>query len=346
MRLSLIVAGTLTTAVLAACGTAGDTDTPAEGAGGPDGFPMTFENCGTEITLDEPVERVFSWNQEMTETLLSLRLGDQMSGTGQWNEDVMESLADENAKVDSVGRDSVSLEAVLDVEPDLLAASWDPFSESDLGSREDFDKLGIPVYVSPTECVGKERTGDSDSSERDGLLDVTIFYDEIEELARMAGHPERGTDLVADLERRVADASGPDYEGTSVLFWYADSEMPYVAGCCGASGFIADALGLTNVFADTKKDWPQVSWEVVAERNPDVLVIPDLDRGGVKSADSGAAKIEFLESNPVTAEMDAVRNKRYILVRGTTLTPSVAMIYGIEEIAEDLDRLGLGAGTS
>ncbi|MFT4088841.1 MAG: ABC transporter substrate-binding protein [Gordonia sp. (in: high G+C Gram-positive bacteria)] len=303
------------------------------------GFPMTIENCGHQLTIKSPATRIFSFNQEMSESLLSMGLANQMVATGRWNEPVLPSLAADAKKVKNLGNDT-SAEAVLDLEPDLLAASWDPFQESSFGSRATFEKVGVPVYISPTECVGKQNTGDSDNSERTGMIDVNVFYDELKQLATIAGRPDRGTELVDDLKKKVDDAQKYDFSSVTAAFWYADSETPYMAGCCGASGFIAEQLKLKNVFADTKKDWPQVSWEAVAAKNPDVLVIPDLDRDNLKSADSGAAKIAFLESNPITKQMDAVKNKRYVLIRGTVLTPSVEMIYGISDIAKRLTELG------
>lgn len=45
-----------------------------------------------------------------------------------------------------------------------------------------------------------------------------------------------------------------------------------MAGCCGAPGIITNALGAKNVFDDSTQKWPQINWETVADRDPDVLV--------------------------------------------------------------------------
>ena len=307
------------------------------------GFPLTIENCGHTLTFEKPATRIFSNNQEMTETLLSLNLQKQIAAAAGWNEDVLPSLAEQNKDVKSLDKDGVSKEAVLELEPDLIASSWSPYNEGNLGERKAFDDLGIQSYISPTECIGKADTGDSDEAERTQLLDVNIFYNEIDELARIAGQPENGPKLVDDLKAQVAAAEQYDFDGTTAAFWYSHEEAPYLAGCCGASGFISKTLNLKNVFDDTSKEWPHVSWEAVAAKNPDVLVIPDLDRESVNTtADSGEAKIKFLESNPITKEMDAVKNKRYVLVRGTALTSSVEMITELKTIAEKISSFGYG----
>ncbi len=73
---------------------------------------------------------------------------------------------------------------------------------------------------------------------------------------------------------------------------------------------ITEAVGAKNVFDDTQDEWPQINWETVADRDPDVLVIGDLTRKS-QTAESAAKKITFLEANPATRTMTAVKEKRY-----------------------------------
>ena len=129
------------------------------------------------------------------------------------------------------------------------------------------------------------------------------------------------------------------------MYWFANSESPYLAGCCGAPGLISSALGVENVFDDTTQEWPQINWEVVAERDPDVIVLGDLTRKS-QTAETAAAKIAYLESNPVTREMTAVREKRFIAVTGAEMNPSLRTVYGVETVAAGLDDLGLAGGAA
>ncbi|NEE35583.1 ABC transporter substrate-binding protein, partial [Streptomyces sp. SID7982] len=115
---------------------------------------------------------------------------------------------------------------------------------------------------------------------------------------------------------------------------------PYLAGCCGAPGVITKELGAKNVFDDTHEEWPQISWETVADRNPDVLVIGDLSRT-MQTAESAEKKIEFLESNPVTRTMDAVKNRRYVLLSGQAMNPTIRTVDGLERVAAGLRDFGL-----
>ncbi|MFT4188688.1 MAG: ABC transporter substrate-binding protein [Aeromicrobium sp.] len=328
-RISLLSIAATTALVLTACGGGGDADEKGPSA---EGFPLAVDSCGEEITVEEPAERIYSANYEMTHTLLALGLADRIVAAGPWAETVTGDRAADAESLETI--EDATSEAVLDLDPDLVVGSWNPFDYG-LTNPELFESLDIPVYISPTECANKEQTGDSDAAERTELLDVEVFFTEVEQLASMAGHPERGTDLVADFRERLAVVAEQDFGDTDAMVWYANPESPTVAGCCGASGIILDQLGLTNVFEDQKAEWPSVGWEDVADRDPDVIVFADLGQA--------EETIEFLKSNPVTSTLDAVVNERYIAVDSAALVSSVAMIEAIEQIAAALPAMGIGS---
>ena len=144
------------------------------------------------------------------------------------------------------------------------------------------------------------------------------MYQEVEELAKIHGVPDKGKqvndELKSRLEKAIAQKGG---KPVKVLFWFANSEAPYVAGGSGASQFVSDQLGVTNIYSDQKDEWPQVSWEDVADKNPDIIVMGDLTRKS-QTADAADEKIAFLKGNAVTAQMDAVKNERFIRSRAAT----------------------------
>jgi len=302
---------------------------------------VTLTNCGQRVTVDTPPKRAVSLNQGTTEIMLSLGLADRMAGTATWTDPVSPDLAGQNAKVKRLADNAPSLETVLDAEPDFVAASFaSTLGKGGVAPREQFEKLGVPTYLSPSDCVGKDNGGGGDGARTQPLALDTI-YGEVLDLARIFGVEERGEKLVADLKRRVAKAaSGLKAHNTSLLYWFANSQSPYLAGCCGAPGVITRALGAKNVFDDTKDEWPQVSWETVADRNPDVLVIGDLSRKQ-QTAETAAKKIAFLESNPVTKNMTAVKKKRYVLLSGQAMNPTIRTVEGIEKVAAALRADGL-----
>jgi iron complex transport system substrate-binding protein len=304
------------------------------------GFPLTIDNCGRQITIDSPPRRTVSLNQGSTEILLSLGLADRMVGTAGWTDPVLESLDAANASVPRLADQAPSYERVLDADPDLVTASFaNTFGEGGVTTPEALSKLGVGAYLSPAECL-KNNDGDGDG-ERESALEIDAIFQEITELSQIFGVPERGEQLVADLRARLAAAeAGAKDSGLSVLYWFANAESPYIAGCCGGPGIISRALDITNSFDDTTEEWPQINWETVADRNPDVLVLGDLTRKS-QTAETAAAKIRYLRTNPVTAQMDAVKNERFVLLTGAELNPSIRTVYAVENVATQLAELGL-----
>ncbi|MGW5293409.1 ABC transporter substrate-binding protein [Streptomyces bacillaris] len=326
--------------LLTACG-GGTTTSSAEGGDRADGFPLTLKNCGRTVTVKAPPQRAVSVDQGSTEILLSLGLADRLAGTATWSDPVMKGLEKANAGVERISENRPSSEKVLDKEPDLLSASFaSTLAKGGVAPREQFEKLGVPTYISPADCIGKDNSGGGDGA-RTAPLTMDSVYTEVRELSQVFGVPERGDALVKKLQERVAKATeGIDGSKASLLYWFSDSKAPYLAGCCGAPGVITRELGAKNVFDDTHDEWPQISWETVADRNPDVLVIGDLSRT-MQTAESAEKKIEFLESNPVTKTMDAVKNRRYVLLSGQAMNPTIRTVEGLERVAAGLRDFGL-----
>ncbi|WP_338702964.1 ABC transporter substrate-binding protein [Streptomyces sp. Q6] len=330
-----LLAGTLL--LLTGCATA----EPADGAPDGDARAVTLDNCGTKVRVAHAPRRAVALDQGSAEIMLSLGLADRMVGTATWTDPVLKGLAKANAKVPRLADRYPSFEKVLDTEPDFAAASFTyTLGKGGVAPREEFEKLGVPTYLSPTDCADKDNSGDGDGVRTEALTLDTV-YGEIRDLARVFGVEERGEKLITGLKSRVGAAtSGLDASGVDVLYWFANSDSPYMAGCCGAPGVITKELGLRNVFDDTREEWPQINWETVADRDPDVLVIGDLTRRS-QSAESAAQKIRFLESDPVTKNMTAVRKKRYVLLSGQDMNPTIRTVDGVEKVAAALRTYGL-----
>ncbi|MFI5497526.1 ABC transporter substrate-binding protein [Nocardia asteroides] len=329
----------LTVAVgLTGCTDHGDTTAPAAGSAA--GFPLTIQNCGRAVTLDAPPQRAVSLNQGSTEILLSLGLADRMVGTATWTDPVRANLAEANAKVPRLADNKPSLEVVLAAEPDFVSASFGgTLGTGGVADRDRFDQLGVPNYLSPTDCAGRTSSVNADGGRTEPLRIDTV-YTEIRQLAAIFGVGDRGEALVASLQTRLDAATATAGKaGASLAFWFSDIRTPYMAGCCGSSGIIAGATGARNIFTDTTDEWPQVSWESVADRDPYALVLADLSRRTI-DGDALDSKIAFLQSHPVTQRMAAVREKRFVVVNGADLNPSLRTVDGVEKVAAALAQWG------
>lgn len=339
--LTLPVSTVLVAGLVAGCGSSssGDGDDSASGEGH---YPVELERCDRTITVEERPESIVSLNQGSTEILLSLGVADRMAGAAGWTDPILESLEEENEDVKSLADQAPSYETLLDAEPDLVTASFfNTLSEGGVATPEQLDKVDVPSYLSAVECE-KADFGGGDGA-RDEPLDMESIHTEIGDLATIVDEEDAGEELVQSLDERMDEASTSQAkEGTSVLYWFANAESPYVAGGYGGPEIASRALGLDNVFADEEDEWPQISWEAIAAEDPDVLVLGDLTRKS-QTAETAKAKIEFLEENAVTKEMTAVKNKRYISVTGAELNPSIRTVDLVENMATGLEDLDLTA---
>ncbi|MCF8607907.1 ABC transporter substrate-binding protein, partial [Gordonia sp. HY442] len=203
-------------ALLAGCGASDDTSSSAPAV---EGFPVTLTNCGEQVTVDAPPQNIVSLNQGTTEALLSLGLADRMAGTATWTDPVLPSLAAANEKVKRIDDNWPSLEAVLAEEPDLVTASFgSTFDKGGTAPRARFTEFGVPTYLAPSDCEGKEDTGGDGSRSTDFTLD--LVYKEITELGELTGTSQKAADVVADLKNRVKAAADTVHaQGTTVLYW-------------------------------------------------------------------------------------------------------------------------------
>jgi len=321
-------------APLAACGAGPAENREAAAAG----YPRTIDNCGRTTEVHEPPQRVVTLNQASTELLLSLGLGDRIVGTSMWTDPVLPQLKKAADDLPRLAENMPSFESVLNTEPDFVAGSFaSTLGKGGVATREQFDELGVPNYLSPTDCGTKNNESGGDGS-RTAPLTMDVLYREIRDLATIFDVEDRGEKLIADLKGRLDDID-VEARGTSVMYWFANSESPYLAGCCGAPGIMTKAVGAANAFDDTHAEWPQINWENIADRDPDVIALGDLTRQS-QTAESAEAKIRFLESHPVTKDMTAVREKRYVRMSGQAMNPTIRTVDGAEELAAKLREFG------
>lgn len=309
-------------------------------------YPLTLKNCGRDVTFKQAPTRTASLGQSTTEILYLLGLSDKVVGTAVWIGPVLKGYEEANAKVKRLADNDPSFESVLGVKPDLVTAQfqWHVGPEGVVGKPEQFEELGIPVYVSPADCVGKDNSGGGDGV-RHGVFTMDLIYQEVTELAQIFNVEDRGEKLVADLKAREEAARKKIASAESKLsavFWFSSAELtidPYVAGRNGAPGYIMSALGIRNVI-DSEEEWPTVGWETIAKSKPTLIVAGKMDRRRYP-ADDVAIKEKFLKEDPVTSLMPAVSKGYVVEMDAQAMNPTIRTIDGIEVLADAVVHLGL-----
>ncbi|QAY72783.1 putative F420-0 ABC transporter substrate-binding protein [Agromyces protaetiae] len=308
----------------AADGAAG-TAPPADSDTGTSGYPITVDNCGTEVTFDAAPERIVTVKSSTLELLLALGLGDKVVGSAFSDGPVPDEYAAAAASIDVVSDKVPGQEATLALEPDAIFAGWESnFSAEGVGERDGLERLGVHTYVAPAACKAA------------GYMPDPLTFDEVfrefEEAGAIFGAPDAAADLVA-TQRAALDAIVPNDEGLTALWYSSGDETPYVGAGIGAPQMIMQAAGLENIAADVRDTWTPMSWEAIVAANPDVIVLVD---AAWNTADQKVAK---LESNPATAELPAVKNKRYLIVDFPASEAGVRNVGAAQSLVDQLKQL-------
>ncbi|NTF90145.1 ABC transporter substrate-binding protein [Agrobacterium rhizogenes] len=318
---------------------------PGQAGAAETSYPLTLQNCGRQITIQKAPSRTVSIGQSTTEILYSLGVADKVVGTALWVGPVLKGYEDANAKIERLADNDPSFESVVGKKPDIVTVQfqWQVGPEGVVAKPEQFEELGIPVYTSPSDCVGKENSGSSDGV-RHQVFTMDLVYQEIRDLAKIYNVLDKGEEVVADLKQREAAARAKvsSAQGKlSAVFWFSSAKDadPYVAGRNGAPGYIMSALGIKNII-ETDDEWPTVGWETIAKANPSMIVAAAMERRRYP-LDSAEAKRKFLEKDPVASLMPAVKNGHVFEMDAQAMNPTIRTIEGIEALADAIAAAGL-----
>lgn len=319
----------------------------APAAAGPTQYPLTLENCRETITFNAAPKRVVAIGQTQTEILYALGLGDRVVGTAVWFSPVAKPYEAANAKVKRLADNDPSFEAVVGQEPDLVTAmfEWHLGPNGIVGKRDQFHKVKVPTYVSPTDCVGKDNSGPGDGV-RTQMFSMELVYRNIREFGQIFDVSDRAETLVAELKARedkaVEQVAKLKAQDVPVVVWFSSKDIKgdgFMAGRNGVPAYILSKLGARNIIA-TNEEWPLVGWESIAAANPAVIVTVKMDRRRFP-ADDIEKKLAFLKTDPVASKLDAVKNNRVVIIDVGATRAGLDTVDGIETLAKAIASFGL-----
>jgi iron complex transport system substrate-binding protein len=309
-------------------------------------YPLTLNNCGREITFAKAPERAVSLGQSTTEILYLLGLSSKVVGTAVWLGPVLKGYEEANASVPRLADNDPSFESVIGKKPDLVTVQfqWHVGPKGTVGSIAQFQDLGVPVYTSPSDCIGKDNSSGGDGVRAEAFT-MDLIHQEVRDLAAIFNVQDRGEAVVADLKAREAAARAKVAAADgklSAVFWFSSAQLavdPYVAGRNGAPGYIMSALGIRNVI-QSEEEWPTVGWETIAKADPSLIVLANMERRRYP-ADDIAVKYDFLKNDPVASLMPAVKAGHVVELDAQSMNPTIRTIDGIEALAEAISKAGL-----
>ncbi|KAA1374930.1 ABC transporter substrate-binding protein [Aeromicrobium fastidiosum] len=319
---ALLVAAAL---CLSACGGAPEAEKTA--AADSADHPVKATSCGFTSTVAAAPERAVTMNQGATEVMLALGLEDRLAGTAYLDDSVPTKWQKAYDSVKVLSKEYPDHESLLAARPDFVYASYiSAFDPEVAGSPAELATLDIGSYNSPLGC------GDNDLP----AVSFDTVWDEIETVATVFGVPERADAIKAEQQKALGTLAKQGAGDGVDVFWFDSGDKTPLAGAGeGGPQLILDAVGATNLFSDLKGGWADVSWERVVKADPDVIVLGD---ASWSSADD---KIALLQKDPALKQLEAVREKRFVVLPYSETTPGVRLADGAQAVADGLDALDL-----
>ncbi|MEM8791686.1 MAG: ABC transporter substrate-binding protein [Pseudomonadota bacterium] len=294
-------------------------------------YPVTVDSCGTPITFSAAPERFIVHDLNMTEMAFALGLQDHMVGvtgiTGWYKVD--DAFKEQLGDIPELAPKYPTLENLVSASPDFFFAGW--YYGMRPGGEVTPDTLapfGVKTLVLTESCVHLDKavpTATMDLLFEDMLKLGLIFDKEAEAEALVTGWRAE----LAKIQGAVGDKPRP-----KVFLYDSGEDQPFTAGRFSIPTAMIEAAGGQNVLDDFETSWGRISWETVAARNPEFLILLDYQD------DAGYRKLlDFLKAHPAMSKTDAVRNERFVPLKYAELTPGPANIEAIRKIASTMHGL-------
>jgi len=284
----------------------------------------TVQSCDRQVTFDAPPQAAVSNDVNLTEMMLVLGLTDRMVGyTGitVWNTLDAEMRAGVE-QLPELSEQYPSKEVLIGADADFFFAGWNyGLRVGGEVTPETLAPFGIQVYELTESCI---HIGEKGAAAMDDM------YNDLRNLGMIFDVRDRAEALISSYQTDLADflASQPALAEPPRVFVYDSGEdVPLTAGRYAMPNALIEAAGGTNIMDDFGKSWATVGWEAVVDRDPEIIVI--IDYGEV----TAAQKRDFLMSNPAFAELDAVRNDRFVVLDYVEATPGPRNIAAVKTLA-------------
>ncbi|GAA4585983.1 ABC transporter substrate-binding protein [Planotetraspora phitsanulokensis] len=318
--LSLIATAVL---LLAGCG-AGQSSPSAAGpspaSGSVAGFPVTVTDCGVTTTYQEPPRRAVSLNQHATEIMLALGLEKSMVGTAYLDDSILPEYKTAYDGVKVLAEEYPSYESLLSAEPDFVYGGFaSAFDEKEGRGRDAFAKAGVNTYLNIEGCT-------------EGPVTTARVDEEVRAIGRIFGVSDRAERRIAAMHEVLdgVKAKIDLVEPVKVFVYDSGDKTAFTAGGAGIGNEMIKLAGGTNVFADLDKAFGDVSFEQVAERAPDAIVIYDYGDESVEQ------KKAFLLASPALKDVPAIRNRRFAVLPLSSTVLGVRVPAGVRSLAQQL----------
>jgi len=262
----------------------------------------TFEDVlGRKVSLAGDPVRIIPLAANLTEILYFLGLDNRIAGVTEFSN--YPPAAREKPRVGSYV--NLNVEKIISLSPDLVIGTRDGNSQGDITLLE---QAGIPVFVVNPRSVES-------------------VISSIALLGMVCGIPEKAESMAADLTRRFESVrSAIQYQKKPLVFLQINVVPIMTVNKTTVHNDLIQLAGGINMSADEPVTYPRISVEEVIRREPEVIIISSMERGGRFEK----AKEGWMQ----WTSLPAVKNKHVYLIDSDLIDrPSPRIIEGLEAMA-------------
>ena len=285
---------------------------------------VSVNSCNRTVTFDNPPQRAISNDVNLTEMMLVLGLSDKMvgyTGISGWKT-LDEEMRLGVKQLPELSPKYPTKEVLVGADADFFFAGWNyGMKVGGEVTPETLKPFGINVYELTESCIHimtKKKVSMDDMY--NDLLNLGLIF-KIENRAKKLVDAYR-----SDLKKFTQQLE--PIPAKKIFVYDSGEDTPFTAGRYAMPTALIEAAGGINIMDDFQKSWGTVTWEEVIDRNPEVVVI--VNYGKV----TAEQKRKFMMSNPAFANIDAVKNDRFVTLEYVEATPGPRNIKAIKKLAK------------
>ena len=283
----------------------------------------TVESCNRTVSFDAPPKRAISNDVNLTEMMLVLGLADHMVGyTGISGWKTLDEEMRTNVKqLPELSSKYPTKEVIVGANADFFFAGWNyGMKVGGEVTPETLEPFGVKVYELTESCTHIMKKGKAS---------IDDMYADLLNLGSIFNVEDKAEKLVSDYKSELKSFKDNLETGEPVRAFVYDSgeDTPFTAGLYAMPTALIEAAGGVNVMNGFEKSWGTVTWEEVVAQNPEVIII--VNYGSV----TAEQKRDFMMSNPAFANIEAVKNDRFVTLEYVEATPGPRNIKAIKTLA-------------
>ena len=284
----------------------------------------SVKSCNRTVTFDSPPKRAISNDVNLTEMMLVLGLEDHMVGyTGISGWKTLDEEMRANVKqLPELSSKYPTKEVIVGANADFFFAGWNyGMKVGGEVTPETLEPFGVKVYELTESCTHIMKKGKAS---------IDDMYADLLNLGSIFNVEDRAKNLVNDYKAELKSFKSNLETGEPVRAFVYDSgeDTPFTAGLYAMPTALIEAAGGVNVMNGFEKSWGTVTWEEVVAQNPEVIII--VNYGSVTAEQKRA----FMMSNPAFANIEAVKNDRFVTLEYVEATPGPRNIKAIKTLAK------------